>query len=90
MNIFALKGHRIKCVTLSAGYSHHQIIAEKHLEVEKEYTIESTDLFSYYADVYLQEIPNVKFNSVFFEDVEEQSKDDNKKHRQYQLFNKQD
>ena len=86
MNIFAIKGHKIKCVTLSAGYSYHQEIAEKHLEIEKEYTVDKTDVDSYHTDVYLQEIPNVKFNSVFFEDVEKQSKDDDKKHFQYQRY----
>ncbi|ENA1795746.1 hypothetical protein ABF176_002599 [Flavobacterium psychrophilum] len=85
MNIYAIEGHKIKCVRLSAGYRFHQELAEKYLEVEKEYTVEKTDVDSYHTDVYLKEIPNINFNSVFFEDVEKQSKDDDKKHFQYRM-----
>jgi hypothetical protein len=35
MNIYALKGHKVKCSTLSAGYKYHQEVAEKYLEINK-------------------------------------------------------
>lgn len=88
MNIFAIKGHKVKCVTLNAGYDYHKEIAEKHLEVGEEYIIERTDVDSYHTDVYLKEIPGVKFNSVFFSDISPQSKEDDKKHHQYYRFRK--
>ena len=86
MNIYALKGHKVKCGTLSAGYDHHKKVAQKHLEVGKEYTVEKTEVDSCHTDVWLQEIPNVMFNSVFFEDMVEQNGDLDKEHPNYWRF----
>ena len=69
MNIFAKKGAKVICSTLDAGYDYHKEIASKYLVIGKEYTVEYTDVDSWHTDVYLQEFPGVKFNSVFFEDV---------------------
>jgi hypothetical protein len=66
MNIYAKKGEKVKCVTLSGGYSYHEEIAIKHLEIEKEYTVQETHVYDWHTDVLLEEFPNVKFNSVFF------------------------
>lgn len=87
MNIYALKGHKVKCKTLSAGYDYHEEVAKKYLEVGKEYTVKNTQVDSCYTDVWLQEFPNVKFNSVFFEDAVEQSEEMDKKHPDYRRFN---
>lgn len=86
MNIYALNGHKVKCKTLSGGYSYHQEIAEKYLKIDEEYTIEKTEVDSWHTDVWLQELPNVKFNSVFFEDSIEQSEEMDKKHPDYSRF----
>lgn len=86
MNIYALKGHKVRCTTLSAGYSYDQEVAKKHLEIGKEYTVESTHVGRWNTDVFLKEFPKVKFNSVFFEDVIEQSKEDNQKHPDYRKY----
>lgn len=86
MNIYALKGHKVKCETLSAGYDYHKEVAQKHLEVGKEYTVEKTQVDSWHTDVWLQEFPNVKFNSVFFEDTVEQSEEMDKQHPDYRRF----
>lgn len=86
MNIYALKGHKVKCKTLSAGYNYDKEIAQKYLEVGEEYTIEKTEVDNTYTDVCLQEYPNVKFNSVFFEDTVEQPKELNKQHPDYWRF----
>ena len=86
MNIYALKGHKVKCETLSAGYDYHKEVAQKHLEVGKEYTVEKTQVDSWHTDVWLQEFPNVNFNSVFFEDVVEQSEEMDKQHSDYRRF----
>jgi hypothetical protein len=86
MNIYALKGHKVKCKTFSAGYDYQKKIAQKHLEVGKEYTIEETQVENSYTDVWLQEFPNVQFNSVFFEDAVEQSEEMDKKHPDYFIY----
>lgn len=87
MNIYALEGHKVRCSTLSAGYTYDQEIAKKYLEVSKEYTIGATVVHSSSTDVWLQEFPDVNFNSVFFEDVVEQSEEDNKFHPDYWWYN---
>jgi hypothetical protein len=81
MNIYALKGHKVKCVTLSAGYDYHKEIAKKHLEVGKEYTVDN-----WHTDVWLLEFPNVKFNSVLFEDVVQQLREMDEQHPDYSRF----
>jgi hypothetical protein len=87
MNIYALKGHKVKCSTLSAGYNYHQEIAQKYLEINKEYTVEKTMVDSWYTNVYLEEFPDIKFNSVFFEDVNEQDESMDEKHPDYFRYN---
>ncbi len=87
MNIYALKGHKVKCETFLAGYDYDREKAQKYLEIGKEYTIEMTEVDSWNTDVWLQEFPNVKFNSVFFEDVEEQSEEMDKLHPDYLRWN---
>ena len=69
MNIYAKTGHKVKCVTLDAGYKSDQETAKKYLEIGKEYIVERTEVDSWHTDVWLQEFPDVKFNSVFFEDA---------------------
>lgn len=86
MNIYALKGHRVKCDTLSAGYNYHQEVAKKHLEIGKEYIVEKTQVYSWYTDVCLQGFPGLKFNSVFFKDVIEQTEEFDKEHSDYHRF----
>lgn len=76
MNIWANKGYRVRCYTLSAGNENHQKIAEQYLTLDAEYTVEYTEVSSWKTYVFLQEIPGVGFNSVFFVDVEGQDNDD--------------
>lgn len=83
MEIYALEGHKVKCVTMTAGYKHDQEIAKQHLLLNEIYTVDHTDVHNSLTDVYLKEIPEVRFNSVFFDDVEPQSQTDNEKHSDY-------
>ena len=83
MNIYAKKGHKVRCCTLNGGYDFDKAKANKYLYVGGEYTIEKTDVDNWHTDVYLEEFPNVKFNSVFFEDVVDQSEDLDKQHLDY-------
>ncbi len=68
MNIHAKNGDKVIVSSLTAGYESDQKVAEKHLLIGEVYTVESTQVHSWHTDVYLLEIPGVKFNSVFFED----------------------
>lgn len=69
MNIHAKNGHKVICSTHDAGYDPDEERARKYLTVGDEYTIERTVVHSWFTDVYLQEFPEISFNSVFFEDA---------------------
>lgn len=69
MNIYAEYGDKVIAKNLDWGWDSDIERAEKYLEQDKEYTIDFTDVHSSSTDVYLQEIPNVAFNSVHFEDA---------------------
>lgn len=84
MNIYALRGHKVRCIATEDEAS---AIIFTCLEVGKEYTIENTEVGNWCTDVYLQEFPNVKFNSILFEDVTEQTKELNKQHPDWEYFN---
>ncbi len=86
MNIYALKGHKIRVKNFSCGYEHHQEVAKKYLTIGNVYTVERTKVSGCHTDVYLQEFPGVAFNSVFFKDVVEQPKEANKMHPDYLRF----
>ena len=88
MNIYAIEGHKVRCYTFNAGYDYDKQKAEKYLELGKEYTIDYTIVDSCSTDVYLKEFPNIKFNSVFFEDVVEQSEEDDKNHPMWSWYNR--
>lgn len=88
MNIYALNGHKVKLVTFSAGYEHEQETAQKHLELGKEYTVEKTVVHNWSTDVYLQEVPGIRFNSVFFIDVAPQPDEATKNHPDYPFYNR--
>ena len=87
MNIYALKGHKVKLVTFSAGYEHEQETTQKHLELGKEYTVEKTVVHNWSTDVYLQEVLGIRFNSVFFVDVAPQPDEATINHPDYPFYN---
>lgn len=88
MNIFALKGHKVICTTFNAGYGSDTIVAKKYLTLNNVYTIDHTEVDNWSTTVFLQEFPNVKFNSLFFDDYQPQSTEDNQKHPDWIKFNK--
>ena len=69
MNIYAEEGAKVK-YTGENGYEHHKEHANKYLKVGETYTVENTYVSGWHTDVWLKEVPNEKFNSVHFEDVE--------------------
>lgn len=87
MNIYALKGHKVKCTSLEGLYQYQTELAHKHLELHKIYTVESTEVHSSSTDVILQEFPEIEFNSCHFDDVEPQSPELDKKHPDYSKYN---
>ncbi|MFY8187672.1 MAG: RNA-binding domain-containing protein [Flavobacterium sp.] len=82
MNIYALQGHKVICVELNDEN------AKKYLKIGEIYTVRKTIVYNYLTDVYLQEIKGCFFNSVIFEDVAEQSTKNDKKHPNYNDWNK--
>jgi len=68
MNIYAVNGHKVRFLGKN-GYDYELEQAMKVLEVNKEYTVERTEVHDWSTTVYLIEVPNVGFNSVQFEDV---------------------
>lgn len=86
MNIYALPGHRVRCSTHTAGYEYEQEEARKHLKLGGEYTVERTEVDSWSTKVFLEEVPGVPFNSVFFEDVEPQEDEKTQQHPDYVRF----
>lgn len=68
MNIHATKGHQVVVDNLTSGSTYEQDLVKKHLKMHKTYTVESTHVHGFHTDVYLQEVPGERFNSVFFKD----------------------
>jgi len=86
MEIYVIKGHKVICDEMSMGYVYHQEIAKKYLELGKIYTVKKTIVESSSTAVILQEIPDIEFNSTYFEDVEEQPEEDSKTHPDYPKY----
>lgn len=88
MNIFALNGHKVKVTEQSAknGYDYNSEQIRKCLTIGEIYTIEKTIVMPSSTTIYLQEYPDTPFNSVNFEDVREQSKEEDKKHNDYPMY----
>lgn len=93
MNIYALKGHKVR-FTGKGGYDSENEFANKHFEVGEIYTVDHTDVGQSSTDVFLEGLMRVanhgaflqRFNSVMFEDVEPQSEEDDKKHKDHRSY----
>ncbi len=85
MEIYALKGYKVKVTdkTRNNGFESDKENVRKHLQKGKVYTIDKTNVSSGFTDVFLQEFPNIEFNSVNFEGVNAQSEKLNKQHKDY-------
>ena len=88
MNIFSMNGHKVKCSTLNTGYESDKEKAKRYLTVGNTYTIDRTVVKNWSTEVYLKEFQMVSFNSIFFEDAEEQATEITKQHPDYQRYNK--
>lgn len=90
MNILALKGFRVKVTnrTRNSGWNSDKKKVAAYLDIDVEYTVERTEVDSSSSTVILQEFPNVRFNTVNFEDVTPQSEEDDAKHPYAERWNK--
>jgi hypothetical protein len=67
MNISSLPGSIVKFSNPKNGCDYEIAMAQKYLTLGENYTVLKTKIASYHTNVYLVEIPNVCFNSCFFE-----------------------
>lgn len=86
MNIYAKKGHKVRLTTINAGQKPEQEVVKQHLLLNEVYTIDYTNVSNWATQVYLQEVPGIQFNSVFFTDVVAQSQMDNENHKDYRRY----
>jgi hypothetical protein len=82
MNIFALRDFQVKVTEKSkySGWKNDRKLIETHLEVDVVYKVDRTEVDRSSSIVVLQEFPDVKFNTVNFEDVSTQPEEDDAKH----------
>jgi len=55
--------------SLTNGYASDQEVAKKHLQIGKPYTVESVTVKDFVNDVYLEEVPGVRFNSAVLTEI---------------------
>ena len=65
MDIFSPKGTRVR-YTGKGGYETQRKKANEYLDVDAIYLVERTKVGGFHTDVYLQEFPDISFNSVMF------------------------
>lgn len=83
MNVFALKGHKVKLKTYNAGRESEREFIKNNFNFEKIYTVDRTVVHHSSSEVYLKEFKDVSLNPVFFKDVNKQSSEDDVKHPDY-------
>lgn len=71
MNIYAEEGSKVIFAYPENGWDSDKAWALKHLTVGETYTVDYTDVHQSSSHVYLKEVPNIHFNTVQFEDVNE-------------------
>src|ERR1043165_1067316 len=72
MPLDAEEGYKVTVTerSINSGYSHDKENANKHLKVGCIYTIERTDVQDWSTDVWIKEVPGVRFNSVHFKPID--------------------
>jgi hypothetical protein len=72
MEIYAKENDKIVYKNINSGHEHDQKEANKYLIAGNIYTVDYTHVESFHTDVYIKEVPNISFNSVMFEDVNDE------------------
>lgn len=62
----SLKGTKVRFAFPGNGYPEDQEVAKRHMEENGVYTVDYTIVRSWSTQVFLEEVPNVSFNSVLF------------------------
>ena len=68
MDINAEPGTKVAFHNPNSGYPYDQKRAAEYLELGEVYTVKMTRIDHWVTHVWLEEIPDVAFNSVMFED----------------------
>ena len=69
-----------------AGHVHQRKFAKLKLKLGETYIVNKTIVGAWETIVVLEELPDHKFNSVFFEDIFPQSEEDDKRHEYYNYY----
>lgn len=67
MNIYAKQGNKVRCVKRECGFNDCNP-NNNPLVVGEVYTVNYTNVGGWNTSVYLEEFPNMSFNSILFED----------------------
>lgn len=68
MNIYAEEGAKVVAWNTTSGYDSDKEKFQKYLTKGEVYTVDYTEVGGWITGVYLKEFPDVRFNSVQFED----------------------
>lgn len=69
MSIYTLPGNKVLFNRPMAGYPGDKWLAAEYLKEGTVYTVACTKIGSYHTTVYLDEVPQIGFNSCLFENV---------------------
>jgi len=69
MKLDVKKGDRVQFAHTAAGLKCHRDLAHKYLRPMAKYTVDRIDVGDWNSKVYLQEVTNIGFNTVLFDDV---------------------
>ena len=86
MNIYALENHKVVCDNLDTGCQLDLLTAKHYLTIGNQYTVECTEVNNDCTYVWLKEISNRAFNSIFFKDVSIQSEEMDRQHLDYSRY----
>ena len=91
MNMYALEGDFVKVTSNSkdAGRASDQKLLEVHgIKWQKAYNVERTRVGSFSSTVELKEFPGIEFNTVNFEDVYAEDHSRDRRHPDWEKYNK--
>lgn len=87
MNIWTLPGKKIIFKPEYNGSDLDRNYADNFLEIGKEYTVLKTRVGNFYTGVNLTDFPKLRFNSVLFVNVDNQTEEEDKTHPDWKIYN---
>lgn len=72
MNILSRPGTKVVFENPQNGHPEDRELAREYLEVGHTYTVEKMKVDRWHSEVFLEEIPGIAFNTVLFENKQEQ------------------